>query len=125
MAQTRKRRRRKHRGTQGGSIDRRTTRPRSRSEARARVRSRGGSKKSGPRQQGPPTWRGAINRGLAAAGIFFLLMALLFKRPLAQAISLSIFMLAFYIPVGYFIDNIMYRRREAKRQREREARKAG
>ncbi len=125
MAQTRKRRRRKHRGTQGGSIDRRTTRPRSRSEARARVRSRGGSKKSGPRQQGPPTWRGAINRGLAAAGIFFLLMALLFKRPLAQAISLSIFMLAFYIPVGYFIDTIMYRRRQARAQRDREKKEAG
>jgi hypothetical protein len=51
-------------------------------------------------------------------------MALAFKRPLAQAISLSLFMLAFYIPVGYFIDTIMYRRREGQRQREREKKEA-
>ena len=42
MAQTKKKRRRKHRGTQGGRIDtkRRTGRPQSREEAKARARSR-------------------------------------------------------------------------------------
>jgi hypothetical protein len=51
-------------------------------------------------------------------------MGLAFKRPLVQAISLSIFMLAFYIPVGYFIDTIMYRRRQGRSQREREKKAA-
>ena len=43
MAQTKKKRRRKHRGTQGGRIDTRPARgrPRSRAEAQARARSRG------------------------------------------------------------------------------------
>ena len=48
MAQTRKKRRRKHRGTQGGRIDtnRRAARPRSREEAEALAR-RFGAKTSG------------------------------------------------------------------------------
>ena len=124
MAQTRKRRR-KHRGTQSGRVDTRRSRPRSRAEARSRAKSRGGSKKTGgQRQVGPPTWRSAINRGLVAAALFFALMALAFKRPLVQAISLAAFMLVFYIPTGYFIDSIMYRRRQANEQRRR-AKQAG
>jgi hypothetical protein len=125
MAQTRKRRR-KHRGTQGGKVDQRRSRPRSRAEARSRAKSRGGSKKTGgQRQVGPPTWRSAINRGLVAAALFFALMALAFKRPLLQAFSLAAFMLVFYIPIGYFIDSIMYRRRQASQQRERAKRAGG
>jgi hypothetical protein len=119
MAQTRKRRRRKHRGTQSGSVDRRRSggRPRSRSEARAQAKSR-----YGERRDQPPTWRSAINRGLFAAGIFFLLIVFLFSRPVAAALALSLFMLAFYIPMGYYIDRFVYRRRQAQKQRERESR---
>jgi hypothetical protein len=124
MAQTRKRRR-KHRGTQSGRVDQRRARPRNRAEARSRAKSRGGKKKTaGQRQMGPPTWRSAINRGLIAAGLFLALMMFAFKRPPIQAFSLAAFMLVFYIPTGYFIDSIMYRRRQIKQQRERE-RKAG
>jgi Flp pilus assembly protein TadB len=115
MAQTRKRRRRKHRGTQAGSVERRArSRPRSRAEARDRAKSQ-----YGQRRDQPPTWRSAINRGLVAAGIFFLLIVLLFRRPIAAALALSLFMLAFYIPMGYYIDRFIYRRRQAQKQRER------
>jgi Flp pilus assembly protein TadB len=119
MAQTRKRRRRKRRGTQGGRIDTggRSSRPRSREEAKARARS-----KRKPAQRGdlPPTWRSSILRGIAAAVIFAVLLILIFKRSAGVALALGAFMLAFYIPAGYFIDMTMWRRRERARIRARE-----
>jgi hypothetical protein len=113
MAQTRKRRRRKHRGTQGGRIDRkRSARPRSRQEARDRAR----AGRKGPRRfESPPTWRSAVNRGLVAAGLFVVLLLLVFRRPIAESLAFGLFMLAFYVPMGYFIDTMIWRRRERSR----------
>jgi hypothetical protein len=117
MAQTKKKRRRKHRGTQGGRVDanRRAARPRSRAEAQARARSRTSSK--GPKADLPPTWRNSAIRGIAAAAIFTVLLLVIFKRPPAAALSLGAFMLVFYIPAGYYIDSFMWRRRERARMR--------
>jgi hypothetical protein len=118
MAQTKKKRNRKHRGTQGGRIDanRRATRPRSRAEAQARARSRAGTKK-GARVDSPPTWRGALGRGAVAALVFAVLLLVIFGRPLGSALLLGAFMLAIYIPAGYYIDMTMWRRRERARMR--------
>jgi hypothetical protein len=119
MAQTRKKRRRKHRGTQGGRVDtnRRPQRPRSRAEAKARARA--GTKRA-PRGDQPPTWRSSIIRGVAAAAIFTVLLLLLFKRAPGAALALGAFMLVFYIPGGYYIDLMMWRRRERARMRSSE-----
>ena len=115
MAQTKKRRRRKRRGTQGGRIDTNTrSRPRSRAEAKARARTK---RKPSARADAPPTWRGSITRGLVAAVIFAVLLLLLFKRPVGVSLALGAFMLAFYVPAGYFIDMTMWRRRERARMR--------
>jgi hypothetical protein len=116
MAQTKKKRRRKHRGTQGGRVDanRRAARPRSRAEAKARARS--GTRK-GPKADRPPTWRGSALRGLAAAAIFAVLLLAIFKRPLGASLALGAFMLVFYIPAGYYIDTMMWRKRERARMR--------
>jgi hypothetical protein len=121
MAQTKKRRKGKKRGTQGGRIDTnaRGGRPRSREEAKARARSKKG--KAAPRRgDAPPTWRSSVVRGLFAAVIFFVLLILLFKRPIGVAAAFGGFMLAFYIPAGYYIDMAMWRRRERARIRARE-----
>jgi Flp pilus assembly protein TadB len=117
MAQTKKKRRRKHRGTQGGRIDTRPrrSRPRSRQEARAQARTR--RKTPGSRFERPPTWRSAATRGLVAAGIFVALLLLVFRSPVGQALAFGAFMLAFYIPAGYFIDSFIWRRRERTRIR--------
>jgi hypothetical protein len=118
VAQTKKKRRRKHRGTQGGRIDsKRRSRPRSREEAKAQARSR---RSAAPRADKPPTWRSSIIRGLVAAAIFTVLMILIFKRSLGVAISLGAFMLVFYIPAGYYIDMMMWRKRERARIRSRQ-----
>jgi hypothetical protein len=120
MAQTGKRRRRKHRGTQGGRVDTgaRRGRPRTREEARARAKSR----RAGPttRFDNPPSWRSATIRGLVAAALFLVLLVALFGRPIGEALAFAAFMLAFYIPAGYFIDNMLWRRRERSRLRARQ-----
>jgi Flp pilus assembly protein TadB len=119
MAQTKKRRRRKHRGTQTGRVDNRARgRPRNRAEARSRARS--SSKPSSDRRGRPPTWRSALNRGLLAAGVFLLLMLFLVKRPILEAVGIAAFMLVFYVPFGYYFDQFFYRRRQQQKQRERE-----
>ena len=120
MAQNQKRRRRKRRGTQGGSIDsrRRAARPRSREEAKARARSSRASG-SGRKEDLPPTWRNSGIRGIGAAVIFALLLTLIFQRPVGVSLIFGAFMLAFYIPTGYYIDLAMWRKRERKRIRER------
>ena len=118
MAQTRKKRQRKRRGTQGGRVDTapRGGRPRSREEAKARARSR---RKPAPRQDLPPTWRNSFVRGIFAAVIFAVLLILIFKKPVGASLIFGAFMLAFYVPAGYFIDMAMWRRRERARIRAR------
>ncbi len=118
MAQTRKKRRRKHRGTQGGRVDpsRRAGRPRSREEAKARARASRG-KRPAAGVDAPPTWRSAVTRGLIAAAIFTVLLVLLFGRPLGAALGLGGLMLLFYVPAGYYIDTLIWRRRERARIR--------
>ena len=115
MAQTKKKRRRKQRGTQGGRVDTtRRSKPRSRAEAKAQARSK---RKPAARVDLPPTWRSSIVRGVIAAVVFFVLLLAIFKRPLGGSLALAAFMLAFYIPAGYFIDMTLWRRRERTRMR--------
>jgi hypothetical protein len=129
MAQTKKQRRRKHRGTQGGSIERRARsgRPRNRAEARARAR-----QTAVDRRQIAPTWRSATIRGIVAAVAFYLVLVLALGRSQGQALGFAAFMLVFYIPLGYYTDNFFYRRRmnqaaaeAARRKAERRAGKSG
>jgi hypothetical protein len=116
VAQTNKKRRRKHRGTQGGRIDgnRRAARPRSRAEAQARARQ---STKRGPKVDAPPTWGSSAVRGAAAAAIFAVVLLVIFSRPIGAALALGAFMLVLYIPASYYIDTMMWRRRERARIR--------
>ncbi len=93
---------------------RRAGRPRSREEAKARARA---GRKTAPSKDAPPTWRSSITRGVVAAAIFVVLLLVLFKRPPAAALGLGAFMLVFYIPAGYWIDTMMWRRRERARIR--------
>jgi len=118
MAQTRKKRQRKRRGTQGGRIDpnARRSKPRTRAEAKAQAMSK---RKPTAKEDLPPTWRNSLVRGLFAAVIFVVLLILLFKRPVGAALIFGAFMLAFYVPAGYYIDMTLWRRRERQRIRAR------
>ena len=119
MAQTKKKRQRKRRGTQGGRVDPnpRAGRPRTREEAKARARSR---RKPAVREDLPPTWRSSLFRGFFAALIFGVLLILLFKKPVGSSLLFAGFMLIFYVPAGYYIDMALWRRRERARIRARQ-----
>lgn len=119
MAQTRKKRQRKRRGTQGGRVDpnARRSRPRTREEAKARARSR---RAPTQREDLPPTWRSSLMRGLVAAAIFAVLLILLFRKPVGGSLVFAGFMLIFYVPAGYYIDMVFWRRRERARIRARQ-----
>lgn len=118
MAQTKKKRSRKKRGTQAGNVDtRRKARPKNRAEARSQAKS--GGKSRAPRMDRPPTWRSAAVRGVVASLVFLVLLVLLFSRSLSQALPIALFMLVFYIPAGYYMDSVLWRRRERARIRAR------
>ncbi|HEY7268109.1 MAG TPA: hypothetical protein VH501_10470 [Solirubrobacterales bacterium] len=126
MAQTKKKRRRKHRGTQGGRIDRRPARgrPRNRAEAQARARGGRGKKKSGgARVPEPASWSSAFKKGGIAAVLFVVLVSLFGTSPVA-AIAIGFLMLGFYVPMAYMLDRFMYQRylrKEAQKRAERDA----
>jgi len=128
MPGNQKPRSRKHRGTQTGSISRsRRSRPRNRQEAMAQARSRkgaaGGKRQVVDRRDVPPTWSGAIKRGLLFA-LLLLPVSLLFGQKIGAAIFLTIIAAAFYIPLGYVTERFFYQRRLAKAQREQAAKRA-
>jgi uncharacterized membrane protein len=79
----------------------------------------------GQKRDLPPTWASAVNRGLFGAGVFLLMLLVVFRRPVAASVALSAFMVLIYIPLGHAIDGYMYKRRQAAKRRERERRTRG
>lgn len=126
MPGNQKPRTRKHRGTQTGSVQRRrASRPRSRQEAMAQARAqRGqGGKRRQPvdRRDIPPTWRGAVIRGIVIAALLFPVSAFILGEEPGQAAILSVIAAGLYIPLGYYTESFMYRRRQLKLAQERAA----
>jgi len=131
MAQTKKKRRRKHRGTQGGRIDTRPSRgrPRSRAEAKSQARSRGAKKKGkgGPRVPEPANWSSALKKGAVAAVLFVGLLALMGQNPLTSLV-VGLAMLGFYVPMAFLLDRFIYQRylrKEAQKRAAKETERAG
>jgi hypothetical protein len=112
MAQSK--RRRKHRGTQAGTIERagRTGSTRTRQDAKSISRER-----RAHRLDQPPTWRGAVNRAAIAAAVFGVLVVLLFGNSVGQGIALACLMFFVYIPLGYLTDKAIYNFRQRRKQR--------
>jgi amino acid permease len=120
VAQTKRKRKRKHRGTQGGSISTRSNRrPRNRDEARSQAR-----KSSQLRRNQAPTWQSAFNRALIMSVILFALMAFIVGQTVASAAFLSIVMVGIYTPMGYYLERFLFRRRMAAEQKARHAQRA-
>ena len=112
MAQTKRKRQTKHRGNAAGVV-----------EARGRTGRKpeaGEKQKPDSRQakldklNNPPTWRSATIRSAIATVIFVALVLVAFKQPAAAAAGLAAFVFLFYIPLGYYTDLVMYRRRMKK-----------
>jgi hypothetical protein len=129
VAQTKKKRRRKHRGTQGGRIDRRPARgrARSRAEAQARARQRTGKKKPGDRTPQPPTWGNALKKGSLGALLFVGVLSLFGTNPIGALLG-GIVAVPFYSAMAFLLDRFVYQRhlrKEEQKRAEREAQRAG
>jgi hypothetical protein len=128
MAQTKKKRRRKHRGTQGGRIDRAPSRGRARNRAEAKARARSRTKqRRDPRTPQPPSWPSALRKGGIASVLFFVLLMVFGQSPVASA-AVAILMMGFYVPMSFLMDRFLYQRyerKEAKKRAAREAHRAG
>ncbi|MGO9499497.1 MAG: hypothetical protein ACLQA5_22725 [Solirubrobacteraceae bacterium] len=116
MAQTKRKRRTKHRGTPAGTIQ-----TRGRTGRRPTAEERKNQSKTAAREKRlntPPTWKAsAIRAGVIAVGLFVILTLLgRGSHRVESAAILAVISLALYIPGGYYIESIMYRRRLAKRE---------
>ena len=114
MAQTRKRRPRKHRGTQAGTIERpgRTGRGQIKTDAKQIARDR-----RQERMDREPTWRSALNRSAIAAAVFGLLVVVLFNRPAVAGLTLAAVMVLVYWPMSYYTDRFLWQRRQRRAKR--------
>jgi Flp pilus assembly protein TadB len=113
MAQTKKKRQTKHRGNAAGQIQARGRTGRRPTEGERKPTSR---ELREARLDQPPTWRGALNRALIASALFLILLLFLFRhQQLGPKLGIAVFMLAVYVPMGYYTDLFIYRRRQARR----------
>jgi Flp pilus assembly protein TadB len=117
MAQTKKKRRRKHRGTQAGTIERpgRTgrpsgSRPANKGDARAQARQRRQDK-----FDKEPTWRGSLNRAAFAAVILAVFVSVVQKN-VPAGIFLGLVAMILYVPMSYYTDRALWRRRQRQKQ---------
>ena len=114
MAQTKRKRKHKHRGTQAGTVEARGRtgrRPQTQVEARKIKRERGAG-----RFDRPPTWRGALNRAAISAAIFAVSVVVIFGRPVVAGVVLGAVMVVLYLPMSYYTDRFLYNRRQRQKQ---------
>ena len=116
MAQTKRKRRSKHRGTAAGSIEARgrTGRPPTAEERKKLTRVQAREK----RLSTPPTWKASLMRAAFAAVIMFAFLALTTKgkNRIGVAASFAVIALLLYVPAGYYMELFLFRRRQRKKE---------
>jgi hypothetical protein len=115
MAQTRRKRKSKHRGTAAGKIEARgrTGRPPSPDERKKQTRAQAREQ----RLNKPPTWKSSTARAALAAVLIFVVMFALnskIKNRAGVAASLAVLSFLIYVPGGYYLELFMYRRRQRR-----------
>jgi Flp pilus assembly protein TadB len=125
MAQTKRKRQTKHRGNAAGVVESRGRTGRRPTAAEKSPEGREKAQKRAQREQRydrPPTWRGAFYRALAAAVVLVVAVIVLgiSKKPLQAAVVFP-FVLALYVPISYYTDAWMYKRRLRKKEAARGA----
>jgi hypothetical protein len=124
MAQTKRKRTRKHRGNAAGIVERpahntrggstagaggKNKRPLTKEETRVAARER-----RLERLNKAPTWKSAAQRAAIAAGLFAVLVTIFFKENPLTSLALAAFMLVVYIPLSYLTDRALYNWRQKK-----------
>jgi hypothetical protein len=117
MAQTKRKRQTKHRGNAAGVVESRgrTGRKPTTAEKTGKGMSATGKKEQTlARQDRPPTWLGAFYRSMIAAVLMLLVSLFLLKKP-GEAIALFPIVLLAYVPISYYTDQWMFKRRQRRK----------
>lgn len=115
MAQTRRKRRTKHRGTPAGTIEARgrTGRPLTAEERKKQDRTAARER----RLNTPPTWKSSVTRAMIAALLVFVFLLVTSKgaNKVATAVFIAVLALVIYVPAGYYLELMLFRRRQRRR----------
>ena len=117
MAQTKRKRRSKHRGNAAGVVEARGRPGRRLTEEEQRKSSRQSSREA--RMNKPPTWRSAFLKAALMAGLLFVFTQIgLFgsKAQISQSIAICLFALVLYTPITYATDKFVYTRAQKRKQ---------
>ena len=116
MAQTKRKRRTKHRGTPAGTIQTRGRTGRPPSGEQRKKQSRLEAREA--RLNRPPTWKASATRAALASVLMFVFLALVGPKQhrIESALFFALFALLLYIPGGYYMELMMYRRRQKRKQ---------
>ena len=117
MAQTKRKRRSKHRGTAAGTIEARgrTGRPPTPQERKKQTRMTAREK----RLNTPPTWRSSLTRASFAAAMMFIFLVLTTpKHNVVAALVFAVLALVLYVPAGYYLEVYLFRRRQRKQEQQ-------
>jgi len=131
VAQPKRRRRSKHRGTAAGTIEARGRTGRAGASGSAAKGGAKGAAKAGEKKNArdaarrqrvarldqPPTWSGAAKKAALMALIFGAAVVLIFGQPIDSAVGIAGFMLLIYVPMSYYTDLFVYRRRQAQKHK--------
>jgi hypothetical protein len=115
MAQTKRKRRTKHRGTAAGTVEARGRTGRKPTAAEQRKGASGSARED--RRFAEPTWGGAAVRAGFASVMLFVLFQLGLagdQQTIATSLALSAAAFLIYVPLGYQVDRMFWRRRMRK-----------
>jgi hypothetical protein len=115
MAQTKRKRRTKHRGNAAGSVEARGRTGRKPTESERRKSTTANAREE--RRFAEPTWASAATRaGLASVMLFVLFQVGLAgeKQTIATSLALAVAAFLIYVPMGYKVDRIFWQRRMRK-----------
>lgn len=115
MAQTKRKRRSKHRGNAAGKIEVRGRTGAGSGGSGAGNGSKTAAQLRAERMDRPPSWSAAATRAAITSVLFGLVLFFFVKKELAQVVLLTGFMFLVYIPAGYSMDSFIYKRRMAKK----------
>ena len=118
MAQTKRKRRSKHRGNAAGKVEARgrTSRPANLSPAEKKKADRQSARDA--RMNKPPTWNGALFKAALMAALLFVFTQIgLFggNTTISQSVFLALFALVIYTPLAYMTDKFVYSRAQKRR----------
>jgi hypothetical protein len=127
MAQTKRKRQTKHRGNAAGIVEsrgrtgRKPTAAEKSGDARALAREK---EQLLDKRDRPPSWRSAFVRAMLAAILMLLIVIVFGIAKSNQAIGLFPVVLLLYVPVSYYTDSWVYKRRQRSKAKQSASGKA-